>query len=332
MRAVFAAVALIAVIAATDGIRANGAGADPSGSPLKHGLAGTAASFDGTYRPLRARDNSLRVAQVLPDVAKAEETTGNPSLAPFKWSGLLIIPAPTTQSPNAAGLCTAQFIAPTVLITAGHCIKDITTNPTGPWPDPTKGTFWLQYQNDSGTSFNIVCAATNPLWSLPANYASLSAGAKNSALNAAFAHDFAMVLVDRPSPTGTMQYVLDWKGKYTRAFRIGYPGDIFDAAIIQKVPGIVFFADQIPLQDLASPNLVVQWGPITDATEGMSGGAWVANMDSNEGPANNILIAVTSFGAQTQKGSQKYPGGTFAAYLTAAEFNPLLASVSKGCK
>ena len=70
--------------------------------------------------------------------------------------------------------CTAQFIAPQVLLTAGHCIKDLETNPTGPWPDPTKGTFWLQYQNNQGTPFKIVCAAPNPLWTLPANYSSMS--------------------------------------------------------------------------------------------------------------------------------------------------------------
>jgi hypothetical protein len=51
----------------------------------------------------------------------------------------------------------------------------------------------------------------------------------------------------------------------------------------------------------------------------------------NAGANNNILIAVTSFGADYQ-GTNPFPGGTFAAYLTAAEFNPLLASVSNGCK
>jgi hypothetical protein len=160
----------------------------------------------------------------------------------------------------------------------------------------------------------------------------MSQGQQDAAMNAASAHDFAMILVNGTSPTGSMQYALDWKVKYTHAERVRYPGDIFDAAIVQKAPGIVFFGDSIPLGQCASPNLVVQWGPITDATQGMSGGAWVANVDSNEGPANNILLAVTSFGAQSQRGSQLYPGGTFAAYLTAAELNPLLASVSNGCK
>ena len=267
-----------------------------------------------------------------PNVAAQEATTGNPSVAPFKWAGLLVIPSASQQNQNVGALCTAQFIASNVLLTAGHCIKDISTNPTGPWPDPTKGTFWLQYQNDSGTWFKIVCAATNPLWTLPANYSAMTEDQQNDALNTAFQHDYAMVLIDGYSPTGVMPYALDWKGKYDFANRIGYPGDIFDAAIIQMAPGIVFFGSDIPFGQWASPKFVVQWGPVTDATQGMSGGAWVANMSANEGAGKNVLIAVTSFGPETKQGKPLFPGGTFAAYLTAAEFNPLLKSVQNGCK
>jgi hypothetical protein len=82
----------------------------------------------------------------------------------------------------------------------------------------------------------------------------------------------------------------------------------------------------------AVPNLVVQWGPVTDATQGMSGGAWVAHPDPLENNDTNVLIAVTSFGPVTKSGHPRFPGGTFAAYLTAAEFNPLLQSVENGCK
>jgi hypothetical protein len=74
------------------------------------------------------------------------------------------------------------------------------------------------------------------------------------------------------------------------------------------------------------PNLVVQWQSITDFTNGSSGGAWITNFNTTEGPNNNQLIAVTSFG------NARFPGATFAAYLTAAEFNPLLSSVLNGCK
>jgi hypothetical protein len=92
------------------------------------------------------------------------------------------------------------------------------------------------------------------------------------------------------------------------------------------VPGIVFFANAIPMGDDALPNLVVQWGPGVEATQGMSGGAWIAGFDVNNATNSNILVAVSSFEDPNN------PGASFAAYLTAAEFNPLLTFVSNGCK
>ena len=97
----------------------------------------------------------------------------------------------------------------------------------------------------------------------------------------------------------------------------------------------MFFADAVPLGTWSLPNLAVQWGPITDATHGMSGGAWVVNMSGTEADGKNVLVAVTSGappGPQRLGNTQQYPGGTFAAYLTAAEFNPLLSFVSGGCQ
>ena len=356
MRVFYIAVACIAVVASAGVIRANGTGAaatdidafaagpvtprnavlGPSG--YRHALdpERPAAGFGKPYGHAKPRENAIRLAQslavVAPEVAQPEATTGNPSLAPFKWAGLLVVPTPTQQNPNSIAMCTAEFITPSVLLTAGHCLRDLPSNPTGPWPDPTQGTFWLQYQNDSGITFKIVCAATNPLWTLPSNYTSMTAAQQKAAQVVALQHDYAMILVQGTSPTGVMPYALDWKGKATYADRIGYPADILDAAIIQETPGFVFFADAIPMGQWSSPNLVVQWGPVTDATNGMSGGAWVVNLNANEGPNNNILIAVTSFSALEASGAPVFPGGTFAAYLTAAEFNPLLTSVQNGCK
>ncbi|HYA73643.1 MAG TPA: hypothetical protein VEF36_10865 [Roseiarcus sp.] len=213
-----------------------------------------------------------------------------------------------------------------MLLTAAHCLKDLPANQAGPWPDVTKGTFWLQYQNQQGTPFKILCGAANPLWALPANYASMTPAEKNDAQRIAYQHDFAMILVDGTSPTGVMPYALDWKGNVSYATRVGYAGDILDGQIIQKSGGAVFFADAIPMLPKSYPNIVVQWAPVTDLTAGASGGAWIANFSTTEGTSKNILVAVTSFQFLS------YPGGEGAAYLTSAEFNPLLAFVSNGCK
>ena len=289
--------------------------------------------------PQGALEKAIRVAQVGPSTAPIEQTIGNPSLAPFKWVGLLSEPHPTKDKPNQGTSCTAQFIAPRVLLTAGHCIKDLPPDPSVPPSDPKTWTFWLQYQNFEGIKFNVVCAKENPLWALPSNYDTLTQDQKNAAIDAADEHDFGMILVDQDSPTGAMPYALDWKGKVTYASRVGYPENILDAEIVQSVPGIVFFTDGLPMNiakygrpAMSSPNTVGHWGPITDATQGMSGGAWVYHPDPGESANSNILVAVTSFSPFNTHNQPFYPGGTFAAYLTAAEFNPLFVSVSNGCK
>ena len=282
---------------------------------------------DGLNRgPRTAHGADARAAPIIPQTAPAEATTGNPSLAPLKWVGMLVIPTPTATDAGSIVECTAQFIQPNVLLTAGHCVKDLIDKPTGPWPDVTKGTFWLQYQNQEGTPFKILCAAANPLWTIPANYASMTHSQRDDAQNLAFQHDYAMVLVDGVSPTGAMPYALDWKGKAKYVTRVGYAGDILDGQIVQQSGGPVFFADQIPMMSKSYPDIVVQWAPITDLTEGTSGGAWITNFSNAEGEGKNVLIAVTSFGFDA------YPGGEGAAYLTSQEFDPLLKFVSNGCK
>ncbi|HYA73644.1 MAG TPA: hypothetical protein VEF36_10870 [Roseiarcus sp.] len=55
-------------------IGANGAGLDTNGAP-------------------KARGDEMRLAQLTPETAPPEATTGNPSLAPLKWVGMLVVPA-----------------------------------------------------------------------------------------------------------------------------------------------------------------------------------------------------------------------------------------------
>jgi hypothetical protein len=328
---VYVLVALLAVLAGARGISANAAGTDLAGvSALGMPIAG----IDDQYvrSEPQTRGNVTRLAQAATLTWK--ETTGSPSVAPFKWAGLLKNATVTKNAPTG-WTCTAQFIKQNILLTAAHCLIDISAGLPLNAVDPSKITFLLQYQDGlASQKFKAVCGAVNPQWALPSNYNSMSALDQSGAQNIAGEHDFAMVLVDGTSATGTMEYELDWKGKYTSAARVGYPGDILNADIIQYAPGIVFFADAIPLpKGLNLPANVVQWGPVTDATHGMSGGAWVANYSPTEGPNKNILIAVTSAGPEIgNSGIPRFPGGTWAAYLTAAEFNPLLDFVTNGCK
>ena len=345
MRVFYAAAASLAVVAGADAFSANVVGMDTTGTNTfvggtvlpdmylrrdgaRHQPAWERSGADvGNSRSAaKAHDAAIRLAAILPITPAAEATTGNPSVAPLKWVGLLVIPEPTPQAPNEIGLCTAQFIKPNVLLTAGHCLKDLPANPAGPWPDPTKGNFWLQYQNEVGYAYNIVCAMTRSSLDAAVELRRDDTGAEKYRDGCGVAARYRDDPGERNRPTGVMPYALDWKGKYTSAYRVGYPNAILDSAIVQKVPGSVFFASDIPMGGNSLPNLVVQWGPITDATQGMSGGGWIANFNVSEGANNNILIAVSSYH------DTNFPGAEFGAYLTAAEFNPLLATVSNGCK
>lgn len=332
MRAAYIAVVLIAIGAGAGGIRAAVSDAGPAGVAPKPALPGPAAGIGGLTAQPKQRGNPIRLAQLQKQNSKDatkfnwQATSGNPSVAPFKWTGLLQIP--TLDDPNIYTQCTGQFITQNVVLTAAHCLEDPSI-PKGPWPKPSSGTFMLQYQNgDASQTFKIVCGATTPTWT------------KELTSWNGVQHDFAMVLVDGTSPTGHIPYALDWKGKYDYAFRVGYPQDILSGSFVEFAPGIIFFGDEIPFSPTAKfggppqlPGAVVQWGPITDATHGMSGGGWVVNMDDEDKDGNNILIAVTSSGPiEPNSDIPIFPGGTWAAYLTSAEFNPLLQYVSGGCK
>jgi hypothetical protein len=268
--------------------------------------------------------NPIRLAAGKPsEKPSPTANTGNPSVVPLKWVGYLkgVLPAQHLQIG-----CTAQFIKPNVLLTAAHCIKDIFDYPNGPWIDLTQEDFVLQYQNNEGSAeFKAICASTPRDYMLPANYSSLNQEGQALARLTAIQHDFAMILVDGNSPTGEMPYLLDWKGKVDEVVRVGYAADILNGEIISQASGALFFADAIPILPQSYPHMVIQWAPITDLTEGTSGGAWIANFSTKGGANTNMLVAVTSSSLNA------YPGGEAAAYLTAAEFNPLLNYVSHGC-
>jgi hypothetical protein len=337
VRIIYGAIALIAVVvwgAETQPSAVSPPDIDPiaNGAPIARNT--WLGPTENGYAP-KPEEKGSRLAQSIV-VDPKEATSGNPAFVPLIWVGILVIPNATPQSPNSIIVCTAEFITPTVLLTAGHCLQDLPDSandaadaPVRQWPDIKKAMFYRQYQNDYGDPFKIVCGLPNPKWALPSNVRSMNANDKRAAMNNAWQHDYAMLLVDSPNPSGGMPYALDWKGKKGTSFavRVGYPSAILDSAIVQQVPGYVFFANTIPDPYDAMPNEVVQWGPGVDATQGMSGGAWITNFDtSGKAPNANTLIAVSSYG------NSSFPGASFAAYLTAEEFNPLLNSVSNGCK
>ncbi len=258
-------------------------------------------SSDRTQKPTRLAEDKP------PDIGN----TGNPSTAPLKWVGLFYGEA------KAGGFaCTAQFIAPRIILTAAHCIQD---NLTGEWYDLKKMQFFLQYQNKSYSHrYNVVCAARLNAW-IPTVGANATDQDKFIAIQQAYQYDFAMILLDGESTTGVFRVDLDAAGKYGFAEEIGYPGAILGGKIIQQdlgFLGLSFFP----------ANVMVLWHFNENMTGGTSGGAWIANPNSNEGPQNNVIVGLTSFG------NEKWPRTTFGPYLRKDYYTKLFSYVSNGCK
>ena len=305
------------------------AGSLCGGGAIGHELPrGNAQQQQGRPGVAAQDQSSLEQRQMQKEESEAD-VSGNPSTAPFKWAGRLVYVA--TKAGDSFS-CSAQFIGPRVLLTAGHCVYDIDKNA---YYSPQNLAFILQYQNGTGTHvYHAKCAATLAGYSYPKNYASISDADKRDAFLTASQWDYGMILVDADSITGSFTSQTDWKGKWRGATRIGYPAEILGTEIIQRVHGLIFFADDIPIFDKSYPGLVVHWQDNSRFTSGSSGGAWIAQIDSAEAQRNNIVIGLNSF--HIVKGFSSavsaLPGAEFGPYFRSADYNALYKWVANGCK
>jgi Trypsin len=237
---------------------------------------------------------------------------GNVSTAPLKWVGMLY-----GEMKSGGFDCTGQFVAPRVVLTAAHCVQN---NLTGEWYDTTKMRFWLQYQNKNFShQYRVICSARLDGW-IPTVSRNATDQDKFVAIQDAFAYDFAMLLVDGDSVTGTFKVALDAAGTYGTAEQVGYPAAIDSGKYAQQDEGFLG-------QRFFPPNVLALWHSNEKMTEGTSGGAWVANPSSTEGPQNNLLVGITSFGNPTL-----WPRTTFGPYLKSNDYAKLLNFVSNGCR
>jgi hypothetical protein len=247
--------------------------------------------------------------------------TGNPAIAPLKWTGLLMnLEAVEKDGKKLSIACTGQFISSRVVLTAAHCVQN---SETGGWYDRNKMYFLLQYQNDSfSQTYRPICISRFDGWWPSQLDDHQSTADRIRAMQNRYQWDYAMILMDRDSSTGHFKaWKPDWFGKYREATVTGYPAALLNGKVIQIAQGELF-----GLNSLGRPNVVGARHNVAGLAEGSSGGAWVAKFGKADDTDHNIIISLSSFIIKNPSQS----GVTFGPYLT-AEFERLFDYVSKGC-
>jgi Trypsin len=233
------------------------------------------------------------------NVGPAERKTGDPDSIPLRWAGKFFF-----SKSDGDYICSAQFIAPHIILTAAHCMRDDTN---GQWYKDF--VFALQYQRGQTTQqLTPKCYATWSTWVHAADDDETH-----------WHFDYAMILTEEASKTGNLGWHFNYDvSQYPSAVKIGYPADILEGEVVQMDGG--------PLTEPeVRPGLVrLEHGNPKNAG-GSSGGAWVGNFSPATGPGKNTVISVTSHhvGDETTV--------SYGPHFD-ADFKRLMDYVQGGCK
>jgi len=267
------------------------------------GAADAGADKTRDFATAASKSRQIQLAQNETDLS----STGNPSTAPLKWSGLLVnTDLVRVDGSKYVTTRTGQFISANVVLTAAHCVQDPTT---GTWFDPGKMYFLQQYQNsDYSQAYRPICVSRFDGW-FPDS---------GGMLQHRFQWDYAMIHVEGQSQIGHFNWEVNSVEKYHRATMTGYPGALLKGQIIQQANGSLY-------RDSSRQNVLALRRPDhPNLTQGTSGGAWVVNFSRNEGTMYNLVVSVSSHFKSSSADVMYGP------YLT-ADFHNLFGYVSRRC-
>ena len=233
------------------------------------------------------------------NVGQAERKTGDPNSIPLRWAGKFFF-----SKSDGDYICSAQFIAPHIILTAAHCMRDDTS---GQWYKDF--IFALQYQRGQTTQQLT-----------PKCYATWSTWVHGSSEDDTFwRYDYAMILTEESSKTGNFGWHFDYDpSEYSTAVKVGYPADILDGEVVQMDGG--------PLKAPETrPGLVMLQHGNPKNAGGSSGGGWVGNFSGNTQSGGNRVISVTSHhvGDETRV--------SYGPHFD-KDFKGLMEYVQRGCK
>jgi trypsin len=243
----------------------------------------------GAPAPLKAKANSTGKASSLARVS------GNVTTRPLYWAGKFFF------SVEGKGMvCSAQFVAPGVLITAAHCVRNAETG-------ERYTNFLYKHQYNRGRSakeFSIECYASYNGWVAQDN--------------SKWQWDYAILKTRGGEDQGHFGYQVNWFGTYQNAPKIGYPGAIEHGQVIQ-----VDFGN---LSKGRTPRVVGLAHGNQKNAEGSSGGAWVGAFDTTgNNQRSNFIISVTSHHIGDDRGT------SYGPYWD-QRMEQLLSHVQRGCR
>lgn len=215
---------------------------------------------------------------------------------PLRWAGRLFF-----KTDRGDSTCSAQFIRPTVIVTAAHCVRDR----GGAFY--TDFQFVLQYRlGGYAKKYGYVCVLTHKNWVDP-----------NLGASARYRWDYAFILLREPTISGHFGWRYGWEGQFARAVKIGYPSGMVGGGDIQVERGpLVYPTDAPGIVRLDHGN------PRSD--QGSSGGAWVAGY-GDTAQSGNLIVSVTS---HSRNGRMEIDYGPYFD----RDFADLLEAAERGCK
>lgn len=227
--------------------------------------------------------------------------SGNVRLYPLTMTGRLFFNE-ANDKPGWGHLCTAQFVAPNVILTASHCVQD----DKPPYAYHTNFMFSLEYERGaSPRQYGWKCVGNKKGWAQP--------GA------ARYLYDYAMIQTDGTSEVGWFGLQWNWLGNYHAATKIGYPSGSYEGEVIQVDAGPLSVTDGIV--ELKHGNMHVQ--------HGSSGGGYVGDYSKN--PQDNTRNHIISSESFSNGEAGETSGIGYGPYYTEGVFS-LLNYVKAGCK